>query len=675
MSVIERFYDLLFEVSNDYRHGILLQLKRKPMRVTELSKELNLTTQEISRHASRLGESGLIHKDVEGFYNLTYYGELINILLEEFRFVSKNRDYFIDHKITGVSPEYIKRMGELSESKRTDNVMEFLHFTDSIVKDAKEYVYLQVDQYPLTSLGSIVEALKRNVIFKVLEQSEVISGPHMNLDSLEEANAITKARNTSLSEQRKIDEEGVFMFLSEEKCAVAFPIKGNRFDYHGFIATDKRSLKWCEDLFQHYWNKSDPNLPSPEVVKKSTPILWKLERGVAIVEGRDSLTDAQAVQDAVNNSKDVLLKGSFNFGNSTVKISKSVLIRGEKGQNKMPSTRIYKKGWLFPSSDFSSVFEVNGENIDVIIENIHFTDFNCSCINGQRGKSLKIRNNRITLENGYGRGWIYDQFGDVVTGIWIDTPPELQNVVTNFPGGIVIEDNYLDFSNNPVESLANNLTQVSRHYDDNVQPGHAHQYYIGMGVNVLNMSGEIIIEKNTIKNMNARAISVTDNFTDAHIHIRGNVVESGISGSYPFNGDEAGLGILAQNGFLQDRPGFTVTIDNNSIKLMKTSYTGIKVLRNAKTASKLHNKESIVNNKIFLEDGQAGIEINNENTEITNNKITGKAFFGVHMHNLKSLDKIAVMNENGPIKINDISGLELKDIRWWIKRSRPVKVK
>ena len=69
MSVIERFYDLLFEVSNDYRHGILLQLKRKPMRVTEISKELNLTTQEISCHV-RGGE--VAEKSVVGVSTATY---------------------------------------------------------------------------------------------------------------------------------------------------------------------------------------------------------------------------------------------------------------------------------------------------------------------------------------------------------------------------------------------------------------------------------------------------------------------------------------------------------------------------------------------------------------------------------------------------------------------------
>ena len=89
----------------------------------------------------------------------------------------------------------------------------------------------------------------------------------------------------------------------------------------------------------------------------------------------------------------------------------------------------------------------------------------------------------------------------------------------------------------------------------------------------------------------------------------------------------------------------------------------------------LSHKERIINNKIHLKDGQAGIEINNENIEVANNKVTGKAFFGIHMHNLMSLDKIAVLDTDGPIKNNDISELELKDIGWWIKRSKPVKLK
>ena len=64
MSRTEKFYDLLFEVSNEHRHNIMLLLQEEAMRVTAISKKLDLTTPEISRHVSRLSEIGLASKNV-----------------------------------------------------------------------------------------------------------------------------------------------------------------------------------------------------------------------------------------------------------------------------------------------------------------------------------------------------------------------------------------------------------------------------------------------------------------------------------------------------------------------------------------------------------------------------------------------------------------------------------
>jgi len=90
---VEKFYDLLFEISNDYRHEILLILIDKPLRVTDISKKLDLTSQEISRHVARLGEAGLTIKDVEGYHHVSHYGMLVLSLLEELEFASLNREY------------------------------------------------------------------------------------------------------------------------------------------------------------------------------------------------------------------------------------------------------------------------------------------------------------------------------------------------------------------------------------------------------------------------------------------------------------------------------------------------------------------------------------------------------------------------------------------------------
>ncbi|MCX6656496.1 MAG: hypothetical protein NTY03_15460 [Candidatus Bathyarchaeota archaeon] len=42
MPAPEGFYDLLFEISNEDRHGILLLIKGKALRITDIAKEMGL---------------------------------------------------------------------------------------------------------------------------------------------------------------------------------------------------------------------------------------------------------------------------------------------------------------------------------------------------------------------------------------------------------------------------------------------------------------------------------------------------------------------------------------------------------------------------------------------------------------------------------------------------------
>ncbi|MCX6653853.1 MAG: winged helix-turn-helix domain-containing protein [Candidatus Bathyarchaeota archaeon] len=91
MPAPEGFYDLLFEVSNEYRHGILLLIQAKAFRITYIAKEMGLNNPETMRHVSRLQEVGLIQRDVGGYYNLTPCGEASMLLVKEFEFQSTNR--------------------------------------------------------------------------------------------------------------------------------------------------------------------------------------------------------------------------------------------------------------------------------------------------------------------------------------------------------------------------------------------------------------------------------------------------------------------------------------------------------------------------------------------------------------------------------------------------------
>ena len=74
-------------------------LEEQALNVTNLSKNLDLTKQEISIHLSRLCKSELTQKNIDGSYNLTYYGKLALKQLPGLKFISKNVDYFKTHSV------------------------------------------------------------------------------------------------------------------------------------------------------------------------------------------------------------------------------------------------------------------------------------------------------------------------------------------------------------------------------------------------------------------------------------------------------------------------------------------------------------------------------------------------------------------------------------------------
>ncbi len=48
----------------------------------------------------------------------------------------------------------------------------------------------------------------------------------------------------------------IYLQVSEKEAIAAFPLMDGTFDHLGFIARDRRSHKWCKDLFQYYWERS-----------------------------------------------------------------------------------------------------------------------------------------------------------------------------------------------------------------------------------------------------------------------------------------------------------------------------------------------------------------------------------------------------------------------------------
>ena len=110
----EQLCDFYFELSNEDRLRILNLLTKKPMKLTNLAKSLDISNQECSRHLQRLTEADIIDKNTEGNYELTNYGSISLILQENQRFITEYREYFNEHNVLGLPREYLSRIGELS---------------------------------------------------------------------------------------------------------------------------------------------------------------------------------------------------------------------------------------------------------------------------------------------------------------------------------------------------------------------------------------------------------------------------------------------------------------------------------------------------------------------------------------------------------------------------------
>jgi predicted transcriptional regulator len=670
------FYDLLFEVSNEIRHGILLLLQEKALRITDITKEMGLNNPETRRHISRLREVGLIQRDGEGFYHLTPFGETALLLLQEFDFLSTNKEYFQTHTLSGIPARFTKGIGELSASMNLANAMDFLRHTENLCKEATDYVWLIVDQFPMYSVSTIVEAIERGIKLKIIEPKDRIFNPdldsmtsegaevayireHQAMLTSEETQALTRTRHTPLVDQRMVDEVNVNLFLSDNRCVIAFPTTDGQFDYKGFTATDDSSVKWCRELFEYYWDEAEIRTPTTVKVERGKISEEVGSAGRIVVVGHERPEyDAQAIQDAVDNYDEVILRGRFNLGTSNVYIRRSIVLRGEGRENDIPSTKVYKRGWTFPSYVQTDIFTVDGEDIDVTIENIHFTDFNDTCIYNRQGNSVVIRNNRITLLTGKGRGVTRSDRQDYIIGIISGGTYEHGG----FPGGFVIEGNHLDFETAYLQGGF--YTRKGLEVEPNYRPDlKNHESYVGTGIYLNWNLGKVIVRDNVVRNMNARGIAVCDNLESADIHIIGNIIESDVFGSYPFSSHIAGIGIVAQSAWARPHSGSHVEIAGNEIKCDKLNYCGIAVYGQSmyqEGAGKLG--ECVVrDNDIHLGDGSVGVLIRkNDKTEVINNKISGKAYYGFHLWGSEDREGFDLGSNENLVEDNDMTDLVIK---------------
>jgi len=246
---MEELIELLFLLASADRLTLLYTISQERFRLTQLASKLSASTQETSRHLSRLQDARIIGKESDGRFMVTPLGRSLLVLIPSMGFLARHREYFLSHDISTLPAEFVERIGELDQSEFRQGIGETLRHTVEVVREAKEYVWLCSDNpMDLATLGH--KGAGQNIPFKIIVPAGRIGANTPGTAGVELGD------NTEL---RLVDKVEIGMAMNEKRAGIAFPGLTGEIDFNsGFGSANVSFHKWCADLFIFHWNKASP---------------------------------------------------------------------------------------------------------------------------------------------------------------------------------------------------------------------------------------------------------------------------------------------------------------------------------------------------------------------------------------------------------------------------------
>ncbi|UCF08406.1 MAG: helix-turn-helix domain-containing protein [Thermoplasmata archaeon] len=236
-------HELMFELSHPGRLETLRILKEKPHRLTDISKVLDLTSAEVSRHLGRLSRAQLVDKDGEGRYRLSPFGDIILQELSKFNFLTTHNEYFSTHDFS-VVPEELRWLSPLSSARIVKGTLEIMSIVEDLTRGAKKQVCVMSDQAMRSMVDLTVKRAEEGVSMRFIYQK--------GADVPKEY----KPKKGLPIEVRLVDEVKMSQKYNQKVAGIALPNLQGKVDY-GFalMGEDAQFLKWIELLFNYFWQK------------------------------------------------------------------------------------------------------------------------------------------------------------------------------------------------------------------------------------------------------------------------------------------------------------------------------------------------------------------------------------------------------------------------------------
>ncbi len=244
------------ELASDVRQDILQKLSESDLKLSKIASELDLSLQETHRNISRLSRLGLVEKSTDNSFAISSFGKIIVSQLAPFDFLLGNENFFKKHSTGDLPEKFIKRLGELKNSTLVCGVGPVLERWKKMSKEAKTYINLVTNQYPLDVATIMVSRVNEGVKFSNIfaKNMEVPKAR----DEILKKSGWTKMISDGIVKRRMLETVKVCITVTDTEACVFFPdLTGQTDLISNFFSKDEQFLEWCNDYFQYQWQRAD----------------------------------------------------------------------------------------------------------------------------------------------------------------------------------------------------------------------------------------------------------------------------------------------------------------------------------------------------------------------------------------------------------------------------------
>jgi predicted transcriptional regulator len=243
----DRLSEIHFLLSSADRRRIIEELQTQNLKLNEVAKKLDITATEAYRQLQRLTDARLLEKIPDGKYRSTPYARLVLESSSTMDFLSRHREYFLDHDTSLIPPQFRVRFGELSKTVLLTEAVVNLNTSTEVFNSAEKRIDAMNNQHMRHNAqilrkqslkGVKVRSLLQENMVEIMKEDPIVAGQSWEIRTIPRICAI--------------------VIQTEKIVGIALPKLDGKMDYQVFEGRDPESMKWASDLFEDQWNKARP---------------------------------------------------------------------------------------------------------------------------------------------------------------------------------------------------------------------------------------------------------------------------------------------------------------------------------------------------------------------------------------------------------------------------------